>query len=840
MGGTGNKVWLCATSVPPEAILRIAAWDGLPEGRTLEDEDPVEQSGTQAVRSSAVLPIRPRVNRKWGPIPDEERRQITEEILAVARNLGENLPADAGQGISVDLTTESVTTSQPEARFAPGGASDESGVDWEGSGSEIEIIQAIPAGSQAPSVPAKKESEEPKIEAKEETSPDQGAEAGAVKIEVEPPTTHSPERHGENPASSSEGHKNLELLQTKDQEMVTEEEEPKPRRRRVRFGDVHLHLLKAVADADAANWTSLQEAIQRAPAASKTKSEFVERLNQLAEARLKSREEAEVKAEEKAQRAKRDTEEETDYRKGLNDQMLRLELMNPVGPRTEVPMISDNRLRQEIEAGRSVWMARRAHRARERAAHHRKETNQRSRAEKGPEVGPLHDVAPQEAGSALDQALDQTARHDLKVFRDSLKEAAQKEAGWGKRAPETAQRRQAKKQRKKEKKRNSKDDAERDRNHAIAHQASDGSFSPGGLMHQTSNGDLRRMTPGLVQASEVDWSFDLTTGVILDILMVALVIAILRGVSWLGAAFRQKPRVETRPRLLNAHKVGGTRKKVRFNLPKKGRRVVPEPTVPFLGGPRAAARRHPAGKSFRFAQIQGRHEFDQEGFSLLLSRYSQSTAVSYQSQWSWWALFCKRRGEDPVRYVPAYKRAEEQLVIDYLVHCASNETKAPGTIKLRLSAIRSMHLTLGYPDPLMHMPRVPLALAGLRRRFGTKERRMPVTPDMLKWLGEHLQYGKTEEASLIWGALTLGFFFLLRASEYLDVGYQDPRRGLRGSDVTLKLNGRVLELTRIHEADEVTLLVRGSKTDIYNRGQVRNHFRTSEQVCAVKSMITLF
>ena len=129
------------------------------------------------MRSSAVLPIRPRVNGKWGPIPDEERRQITEEILAVARNLGENLPADAGQGISVDLTTESVTASQPEARFAPGGASDESGVDWEGSGSEIEIIQAIPAGSQAPSVPAKKESEEPKIEAKEETSPDQGAEA---------------------------------------------------------------------------------------------------------------------------------------------------------------------------------------------------------------------------------------------------------------------------------------------------------------------------------------------------------------------------------------------------------------------------------------------------------------------------------------------------------------------------------------------------------------------------------------------------------------------------------------------------------------------------------------
>ena len=262
--------------------------------------------------------------------------------------------------------------------------------------------------------------------------------------------------------------------------------------------------------------------------------------------------------------------------------------------------------------------------------------------------------------------------------------------------------------------------------------------------------------------------------------------------------------------------------------------------TPFLGGPKAASRRHPPGKALRLATILGRHEFDQEGFALLLSRYSQSTTASYQSQWGWWSLFCRRRNEDLVRYVPSYNRAEEQLILDYLVHCSTNEAKAPGTIKLRLAAIRSMRLTLGYPDPLAHMPRVPLALAGLRRRYGTKERRMPVMPDMLKWLGNHLQFGRSQEASLLWGALTLGFFFLLGASEYLDVGYQDPNRGLQGSDITLKLKGRALGLDRLSEADEVTILVRGSKTDIYNRGQVRNHFRTSEPVCVVTAMVTLF
>ena len=151
-----------------------------------------------------------------------------------------------------------------------------------------------------------------------------------------------------------------------------------------------------------------------------------------------------------------------------------------------------------------------------------------------------------------------------------------------------------------------------------------------------------------------------------------------------------------------------------------------------------------------------------------------------------------------------------------------------------------MHLTLGFPDPLAQMPRIPLAIADIRRRFGTKERRRLVTPEMLKWLGRHLQFGKTEEASLLWAALTLGFFFLLRASEYLDVGYVDIRRGLRGGDITLKRDGRPCDLSNIQTADEITLLVRGSKTDIYNRGQIRNHFRTEEEVCVVKAAIQLY
>ena len=159
---------------------------------------------------------------------------------------------------------------------------------------------------------------------------------------------------------------------------------------------------------------------------------------------------------------------------------------------------------------------------------------------------------------------------------------------------------------------------------------------------------------------EKGYTFDLASGILFDLLLVTVAL----GLIWMCASaftlagevgFEGVEPSPERRAVSPARRVGGTRKKVRFNVPRKGRVALPTPETPFLGGPRTASRKHPPGKAFRLATIQGRHEFDQEGFALLLSRYSQSTAASYQSQWGWWSLFCRRRGDDPVRHVPAYK-----------------------------------------------------------------------------------------------------------------------------------------------------------------------------------------
>ena len=76
---TGNKVWLCDSTVPPAAIIRITPWDGLPEGRSLEDREDEHGSAASSAKapmSSAALPIRPKVTGRWGPMPEEEKKPI--------------------------------------------------------------------------------------------------------------------------------------------------------------------------------------------------------------------------------------------------------------------------------------------------------------------------------------------------------------------------------------------------------------------------------------------------------------------------------------------------------------------------------------------------------------------------------------------------------------------------------------------------------------------------------------------------------------------------------------------------------------------------------------------
>ena len=126
-----------------------------------------------------------------------------------------------------------------------------------------------------------------------------------------------------------------------------------------------------------------------------------------------------------------------------------------------------------------------------------------------------------------------------------------------------------------------------------------------------------------------------------------------------------------------------------------------------------------------------------------------------------------------------------------------------------------------------------MALRALKRMDGAPVRKLPVTPEMIRWIcATSAPLGDAGRATR--AAITTGFFFLLRSGEYLgssDRGW-DQRTILLGRDVEFRKNGALAPPGV--EPDEVTIRIRGSKTDQLNAGEVRNHFRSGDaSICVV-------
>ena len=236
--------------------------------------------------------------------------------------------------------------------------------------------------------------------------------------------------------------------------------------------------------------------------------------------------------------------------------------------------------------------------------------------------------------------------------------------------------------------------------------------------------------------------------------------------------------------------------------------------------------------------LHSRERLEEEKLQLVLDKLAESTRKSYSLGWRWWALFCRARGISPLRHVtPDSLPQEESLFLDFAVHVALHGGKAAGTLQQYLSAVRSQHLVLGFPDPTRPMLRLWMAMDGLRKRQGGPKRKRPATPEMLRWLRNKLDIQKRRDDAMLWCAMAMAYFFLLRASEYVapDQSGSDNGKGVRALDLVARKEGTQVKSFR--DADEVALCIRGSKTDQLNRGEWRNHFRTPEgELCVVAAL----
>ena len=223
------------------------------------------------------------------------------------------------------------------------------------------------------------------------------------------------------------------------------------------------------------------------------------------------------------------------------------------------------------------------------------------------------------------------------------------------------------------------------------------------------------------------------------------------------------------------------------------------------------------------------------------SKVGISTHSTYASGWKLWTLFMRARQRDPFLRAKTVAQGfeDEDKILDFIVHLVQLFHRTEGTIKTKLMAIRFNHLTQGLPDPLEGKERVWLALGGIKRLQGRVSRRLPITVSMLRWAEQHYA-SRDDDGMVTFVAGLIAWFFLLRMGEYTTADKSGWRwdRVLTGRDVVPRCGGK--EVKSFANADEIVIYIKGSKTDQFNAGCIRNHYRTDDAtLCPVAAMAKL-
>ena len=148
-------------------------------------------------------------------------------------------------------------------------------------------------------------------------------------------------------------------------------------------------------------------------------------------------------------------------------------------------------------------------------------------------------------------------------------------------------------------------------------------------------------------------------------------------------------------------------------------------------------------------------------------------------------------------------------------------------------------------NPILNIPRVMLMVRGLKRAKGQTQRKRPITLEDLRALQWMLNLD-TSDQSTVWASTLLGWFFMLRMSEFLDTRGPTPpddRHPLLVSDIDPLCAGVITHWG--DHVDEVVIHISGSKTDWLNQGCIRSHFKVSggsqnKDVCVVRALTDLY
>ena len=159
-----------------------------------------------------------------------------------------------------------------------------------------------------------------------------------------------------------------------------------------------------------------------------------------------------------------------------------------------------------------------------------------------------------------------------------------------------------------------------------------------------------------------------------------------------------------------------------------------------------------------------------------------------------------------------------------------------GTISGKLSAVRWYHKRLVGYEPGLNASH-GLLMGGIRRFSDPVMKKQPLTARMLRQLYRLLDMNNPKH-QLLWGGALLGYFFLLRRSEYLKVdGKWFPYVLQLGN---INFYNADENICRSNEATSVGIKLTGAKNNQFGRNELRYQHKTGDAIlCPVMAAMWL-
>ena len=160
---------------------------------------------------------------------------------------------------------------------------------------------------------------------------------------------------------------------------------------------------------------------------------------------------------------------------------------------------------------------------------------------------------------------------------------------------------------------------------------------------------------------------------------------------------------------------------------------------------------------------------------------------------------------------------------------AQIENLSPATISVYLSAVRSSHIDLGFPDPMANCLRLPRVLRGIKRTMaGRQSPRLPITKALLHVIHSSLDMQNADHV-MFWAACCVAFFGFLRVSEFTTNSPFDGSKHLTLADIAVdtSVNPCMIRLT-----------IKSSKCDQFHQGSAVYIGRAHPPICAISTMLS--